>query len=109
MANVVGFAYANISSTAQALGAFTSTGNPGIPLTAKGLRLRVTGAAVRLRYDDGTPSTAVASGETIPSGGTVELDSWSVPRQNFKAVMPNMNFCSTGDGSTGVVTVHFFD
>jgi len=105
--NCIDYGYLNVNSTAQLLGA-ASTG--GIPVRAKGLSITVEGNAVRLRLDDTAPTTGVNGGDLLNIGDVYVLDSWTVPNQNWRSVMLAMRLISDGgDGTTGNVSIHWFD
>ena len=113
--NCVGAGYLKVDTTAKYIadastGSTGSTGALGIPSRAKGLRMKVHDAGVRLWMDGTIPTaTAALGGEVINSSGVLELKSWDVPGQNWRSVMQKIQVISTGAASTSNIVIHYFD
>jgi len=81
----------------------------GVPSRAKGMVLSVEKNGVRVKWGGGTSDTGVGNGTLLNVGDVVVLDSWSNPRNNWRSVMLGANFASDVTGTTGELSVDFFD
>ena len=104
--NCIDYGYMSVEATAKELGE-ASTG--GIPARARGLMMTVESAGVRLRLDGTAATTGVAGGDLLNVGDVFILDSWTVPGQNWRSVMLGMRMIANVGGSTGNLSIHFFD
>jgi hypothetical protein len=104
--NCIAHGYITVNTTAKTLNASSTQ---GIPSQAKGLVITVESAGVRLRLDSVTASTGVANGTLLNAGDVLILDSWTVPKTNWRSVMLGMSFIADVAGSTGNISIEFFD
>ena len=106
--NSVGFDVVTVTSTGQKT---LEEGTNGIPNGARGLIMTIETNAVRIRYDNSTVavSTGVDNGMILNNNDVFVLDSWTVPKSNWRQVMLSMRIIADVAGSTGDAVVHYFD
>ena len=65
----------------------------------------------RIKYDTSTVavSTGVDNGMILNNNDVFVLDSWTVPKSNWRQVMLSMRIIADVAGSTGDAVVHYFD
>ena len=82
---------------------------PTMPDRAKGaiITLDDTGQALRYRDDGDAPTTAV--GHKVNPGDVIVFDSWTVPKQNWRQVMKQMNWIQCVAATTGTLMVSWYD
>ena len=106
-ANVIDYGYMVVDSTSMSLSQ-SSTG--GVPTGAKGIQITVESAAVRMRLDGTAAATGIQGGDVLNVGDIFVLDSWTVPKQNWRSVLLGARFIAkAGDGSTANLSIHYFD
>ena len=107
--NSVGFSTVSLTSTGQKTLAEGST--QGVPQAAKGLILTVEAGACRIRFDNSTTvvSTGVGNGTLLNNNDVFVLDSWSVPKTNWRQAMLSLRMIADVAGSTSNVEVHYMD
>ena len=104
--NNVDFATGSVQTTVVNL---ASGLTPAMPPGAKGAVITLDDGSSALRYrDDGTdPTTSV--GHKLNPGDVITLDSWTVPKQDWRSVMRKMNFIQAVAASTGTLMVSYYD
>ena len=105
--NCVG--YCTLSATDTGGATLGESSTAGIPSRARGCTITVEQAGVRLRMDGTASDTGIGNGDLLNIGDVVVLDSWTVPSVNWKSVMLGMRFASDVTGSTGELSIHYFD
>ena len=106
-ANCIDYGYMAVDSTSKSLSQ-ASTG--GVPPGAKGLILSVESAGVRMRLDGTAATTDIGGGDVLNVGDVFVLDSWAVPKQNWRSVLLGARvIAKAGDGSTANLNLHYFD
>ena len=80
---------------------------PPMPEDANGCVITIAKNQLRMRDDDADPSTT--SGHILEVGDVITLDSWSVPRSNWRTVMRRMRFIQGAANSTGAINVSWYD
>ena len=80
---------------------------PTMPERARGAVISVGANALRYR-DDGTDPTA-SVGHLLNVGDVLTFDSWTVPKQNWRSVMKNVNFIQAVASTTGNIMVSWYD
>ena len=107
--NSIGFAVVSVTATGQKTLAEGTT--MGVPLTAKGMIMTVETNGCRVRFDNSTTavSTGVDNGTLLNNNDVFVLDSWTVPKTNWRSVMLSMRIIADVAGSTSDAIIHYFD
>ena len=102
--NCVGYGSFTVTDTGCTLPASVA-----IPARAKGVVMTIETNAVRLRMDGTAADTGVGNGDLLNSGDVYTMDSWTHPGTNWRSVMLAATFAADATGTTGRVSVHFYD
>ena len=102
--NNIDWSTVDVQSTAISLATGTS---PTMPKAAQGCVITVSKNKLMMR-DDGTAPTATV-GHPLEDGDVITLDSWSVPRNNWRQVMARMQFIQAVAATTGTINVSWYD
>lgn len=81
--------------------------SPVMPYGAKGALITVEASQLRYR-DDGTAPTA-SVGHILAVGDVLTLDSWTVPKADWRQVMQRMNFIQGAASTTGTLNISWYD
>jgi len=102
--NVTDYVTMDVEATAKNI---SSEASDTLKSNTKGMVLTVEGSAVRMR-EDGTDPTAT-EGHLINPGDVVTYDSWTVPKQDWKSTIRNLNFIAAVAATTGNIKVTYYD
>jgi len=102
--NVIDYSAFTVEATAKTLVAGAS---PTMPDSAKGAVITLEQSNVRFRTDGTVPTTS--EGHIMYVGDVLTMNSWSVPKLNWRQPMTNLSFIAAVAATTGIFKVTWYD